>query len=122
MADPSFVEWILQPTPQTVVYWRRWQEEHLDQQDILEEARRTVLLLHFKETNFSQRDATDLQDRISATISQDGATKSQRQVPLRYPVAVATVLLLLTAAWLWLSNRPVVYGACRSARRRSARN
>ena len=60
--DASFIRWIKKKDSTSVKFWEQWLQDHPDKKDIVDEARRMVLAIQFKEPQIKQIQIDNLLD------------------------------------------------------------
>lgn len=106
VADTAFVDWIIQPTPEATTYWQRWQKEHPQLRETLEDARRAVLLLQLRGADFTKEEVDRLLYCIDSASDLRATDFSPMSTVLRRPIvvvgAVAALITLLFATILFI--------------------
>ena len=107
VADPAFVDWIIHPTPQAIAYWQKWQRNHADQREALEEARRLVIIHYWKEQTLSQTEKTSSPDHTSQKLNSRSIlrTNAQKQYSLYLIAGTAVTTITLLILVFLLLNR-----------------
>ena len=133
-ADPFFIAWVKHPTDENRAFWNAWLSQHPEHKPIVDEARRLVLMLDFKEAKAPEGkfleiwgnilDATT-EDRTSDTptiplpvyITEDASPKTNRSW-YRLMAAACVVLMVGVAYIVWEQHDAVVvrttYGESRT--------
>lgn len=97
VVDTAFVDWIIRPTPEATTYWQRWQKDHPQLRDTLEDARRAVLLLQFRGADFTREELDRLLYRIDN--NPDNVATDLATVPVvlgRPPMIIGAIAALTT--------------------------
>jgi len=102
--DDHFINWVLNPDAETILYWERWMEEHPDGRPLLLKAREIACDLAYSE---KPAQAQELADAIWAGVQQDIAETPRKRRLWPWLAAASVVLLLAGGFLLRPTSRPV---------------
>lgn len=104
--NPSFRDWVYNPTPETDAFWTHFLARHPDKRDDVEQSR---TLLRTLQQDFEQDYPSDEQiNRMYRQIRAQTANTPVRQVPVfwRWAAAACVVLCLSYVGWL-MAEKPL---------------
>ncbi|MEQ9443161.1 MAG: FecR domain-containing protein [Cyclobacteriaceae bacterium] len=83
--DERFQAWVLEPTPESIQYWQRFQDESPEMKPVMDEAKRLILLFGFHEKDLSESEAQRILGNIKVGIRTPSSTNPQEQAPIKSP-------------------------------------
>lgn len=102
--DAWFIKWIVEGDPEALRFWQAWQEAHPEKQAMLEEARKLVRAIHFKEQPTSPEKIKSIWQNIDTLIEEDIPTKEAKRMPLRRWIAYAAAASVALVLFFLLRN------------------
>ena len=108
--DEQFVQWVLNPSPETTEFWDNWLRHHPEKKQLLDDARLLVNTLIFKADRPSPQLMADMWDHIDARRRKTSPFQRFVFSVNRWQVAasVAFLLLVASAAGYWLAQPKMV--------------
>lgn len=114
--DELFQEWVYNPDVEKDAYWKTFLEHHPHQHNVLEEARKFLLLMNFQR-HVPDAFLADIQARMNDTIDQveaglltlpDTNNAESRRMPYAwiYGVAAAALIFMSAGIYLFLQKSP----------------
>lgn len=118
-ADPAFIRWVQNPTPDTAAYWQYWMEADANRPMLVRQARQLVQIIQFESfpLDLTDRQRLEAQLRQKLTATTDSTPQRPLEVPVRplwqrtapgrtaYLAAASVVAVLLAGFWFW-QQRP----------------
>lgn len=104
--DPFFNQWVRQPDQHSDAFWKTWLENHPEQHEKIEEARRIVRFLSFKVSDPSKKEQEEVKGNIRQALdalqhnSHTPQVRHSRWVYGNWQRVAATFALLVAATLL----------------------
>jgi ferric-dicitrate binding protein FerR (iron transport regulator) len=118
-SDEYFIDWVLQPTPDTIAFWEAWQQAHPERKITIVQARQVVRLLHAANSSqpgYSEKQLNNALAAIHERIELPAEQYPEKEavvLPLKrrvlgwQMVAASLTALLLISAFLYYLMLPV---------------
>ena len=106
--DEYFQQWVKDPTPESVRFWKQWLAQYPEKEAVVAEARQLVNLIRFQDYPFPKQDFDQVWKKLEvAAMEQNlGHRKNLRTPPIYrrswFKIAASLALLIagMTAWWL----------------------
>lgn len=104
LEDARFVRWVTDEAPEDESYWQNWAADDSIRQEVMAQARLTILTLQGKPVTLSKQDIADRVQQALDKAKHQEALSGRQPVRVRYLapyrwVAAASVILLLGLGW-----------------------
>lgn len=98
MKRQEFKQWVLNPTEERNIYWKKWLERNPDQREAFFKARELVVRMRFRERDLSENEIDDMLNNVIARCS--GQNPMTRIREWRLVNIAAALALTFTVSYL----------------------
>lgn len=111
--DEYFQQWVLLPDNTNDHFWQTWMQEHPEQKDMVEQARKTVLMLGYRERSIYAKEIESVKAKVFREINRTPQEPSHASVVVVRPLtpkwywlaaSLTGILMLTMVAWLFVRN------------------
>lgn len=104
LENPRFVRWVIGKAPEDDGYWERLVKNDPIGQEVLEQARLTILAIQGRPETLSKQDVEDRVQQVLSKAKHQEALTRPKIIQVQYPVfyrwvAAASIVLLLGLCW-----------------------
>ena len=105
LEDSRFGRWVTGEAPDDTGYWQDWAASDAVRQEVMEQARLTILAIQGRPVTLSNQEIADRVQQALTKAKHQEARTGQQAVRVRYPVyyrwvAAASIMVLLGLGWL----------------------
>lgn len=104
--DEFFQSWVLTPDERSIVFWSHWIEDHPEKKEQIEEAKRILKHLQFRQHTLSNQEISELWSRIKSfdhTESEVIPERKSRKLWLRIAASIV-VLISFGIAYYYINS------------------
>lgn len=115
LADPDFIRWVKSPDDENTAFWNAYLSKHIDQTELIHQARKIVLLFEINEKKITPGQYLEMWENISQATSADAVKLQPVSNPIKmksgypwYLKVAATLMLFAACIWIYAQYQKTI--------------